>query len=116
MSKIILPIVNKLPWHPALGVWFVMMMAGILFREMAEKAGGTISRPLVRVSTPLIETSILDHGRNAVWCAFGIMEYLAELRSFMGPHHCSRCFPRESCLPIPSTGNKPDRRLKGEVP
>jgi glutathione S-transferase len=79
MSKIILPIVNKLPWHPALGVWFVMMMAGILFGEMAEKAGGTFSRPLVCVRTPLIETPILYHGRNTVWGTIGIMEYLAEL-------------------------------------
>ena len=79
MSKLILPIVSKSPWHRSLSAWLVLTMAGIPFRERIEKADEIVSRPLVRLSTPLIETPILYHGRHAVWGALGIMEYLAEL-------------------------------------
>ena len=54
-------------------------MAGIPFREKIEKADGVVFRPLFRLSAPLAETPILYHGRQAVWGALGIMEYLAEL-------------------------------------
>lgn len=57
----------------------MMTMVGIPFRERIEKADGIISRPLVHVSAPQIETPVLYHGRRAVWGALGIMEYLAEL-------------------------------------
>jgi len=79
MSKLILPVLDRSPLHPALGAWLVMTMAGIPFRERIEKADGIISRPLVHVSAPLSETPVLYHGRRAVWGALGIMEYLAEL-------------------------------------
>lgn len=79
MSKLILPVLDRSPLHPALGAWLMMTMAGIPFRERIEKADGIISLPLVHVSAPLIETPVLYHGRRAVWGALGIMEYLAEL-------------------------------------
>lgn len=79
MSKLVLPVVDRLPLHPALGAWLMMTMAGIPFRERFEKAERIISRPRIHVGVPLTEVPVLYHGRRAVWGALGIMEYLAEL-------------------------------------
>lgn len=79
MSKLILPVLNKTQWHPALGVWITLTMTGIPFRETFEQSDRIAVGDLIPKNGSQCDAPILYHGRQAVWGALGIMEYLAEL-------------------------------------
>jgi glutathione S-transferase len=79
MSRLLLFVGNKSSCDDVLAPWMALSMFGIPFRETADERDGFMRDALLPEEDPCHELPMLQHGRQAVWGALGIMEYLAEL-------------------------------------
>jgi glutathione S-transferase len=79
VSKLLLLAENRTECHAVLGPWMALSMSGLPFRETVFEQDRITLDPLTPTDLHRHEQPVLYHGRQAVWGAVGIMEYLAEL-------------------------------------